>query len=204
MTITWRESVPDEGDDLKAGAGAIRDLKTQFASGVSASMFWPGSGGSTAASAGIMQKGSFRAYVALTSAHSASDVDALPLGKLFYASDTSRFFSLVTSTDSLAPLSGLAIEHPQSLVTTARWVVSAGTTYIGAAVTFPVTYLGIPVVFLSHHTKQVIPKWPMTAKLDTVSATQFVPSSHSIDGAGNWQAETGGWVEWLSLGSVAW
>jgi len=168
-------------------------------------MYWPGSGGGSAASAGVMKLGTFRTGYGVASAVSTSaDVDDGPLGRLYYASDTSRVYSIQTSSDSVAILSGYAIEHPQSVVSTARWVVSSGTAAPGTAKSFGVTYNGVPFVQASWVTTTKTPTIPLAIKLDAVSATEFTPSAYSITDEGVWDAYVGGQINWLSIGTVSW
>ena len=204
MSITWDESAPGDAGQLSQGAGAIRGLKVAIADGVEPSMYWPGSGGGSAASAGVMTLGTFRTGYGVASAVSISaDVDSNPLGRLYYASDTSRVYSIQTSMDSLAVLSGYAIGHPQSLLSTARWVVSRGTVQLGNTATFGPTYNGIPRVLASMTTTVKTPSFPVNVKIDSITATQFTPSGYSVTDLGGWAAVTGPIVDWLSIGSVS-
>ena len=164
-------------------------------------MYWPGSGGGSAASAGVMKPGSFRAGYGVESAVSLG----ADTGRLYaVGSDVpGNVYLLQPSVDSLPVLSGNAIEHPQSLVTTARWVVSSGTASAGETKTFPVTYAGIPRVLVSVVTTQTTPTWPAVVKLDAVSATQFTPSCFTITEAGAWGSELAVVLNYISIGSVA-
>jgi len=199
MPITWDESAPEDGGLLSQGADVIRDLKAQIALGVSESMYWPGSGGGSAASAGVMKPGTFRAGYGVRSALSLG----ADTGRMYFESGSREGYLLQPSVDSLQVLSGYAIEHPQSCVSTARWVVSHGTASAGEAKSFGVTYNGIPRVTVSLVTTQETPTWPAAVKLDAVSATAFTASCFTVTEVGGWGSELALVLNWLSIGSVA-
>lgn len=57
----WTDALTLGTSNASAGDDELRSLMTQFASGVSASFFWPGSGGGSAASGGESKLGNARA-----------------------------------------------------------------------------------------------------------------------------------------------
>ena len=193
MSITWTEGSPGSKSDMSAGAQAVRDLKVAIADGVEPSMYWPGSGGGSAASAGVMRLGTFRTYYA-----AASNVSlGADTGRVFYASDTSRVYVIQPSVDSLPVLSGYAPEHPRSVASTARWVISSGTLASGSVTTFPSAYGAVPMVWTNMY------QLAGTTTVESLSATSFLASMHTSDGT-NWSRGTDHWVEWISLGTVGW
>src|SRR3990167_196557 len=145
--IRWDESEPVDSGAYSQTAIRLRSLKTDLATGVSQSMEWPGLGGGSAASAGQMKKGTFRAYYAPLSQLSNPSLGTT--GRLFVASDTSQLFGFPVASSTSTMLLGSArlmegLTHPGP---TARWVVSSGTTTGDiATIAYGVTYAVVPSV----------------------------------------------------------
>jgi len=184
---------------MSAGAQTIRDLKVAVADGLEPSMYWPGSGGGSAASAGEMRLGTFRMSVATRSAVSLG-VDT---GGLLFASDVSRVYAIQPSVETLPLFSQSAPEQLHSMATTKHWVVSTGTVALAGQVTFPLTYDTGCVVSLSAYS--TAPRYAVMTSLQAApSATTFLVSGFSLVESGNTvslMTESGGWVEWMALGS---
>jgi hypothetical protein len=195
--MAWDENEPQDGAPLSQGAGAIRTLKADVSGNISPSMYWSGT------SYGEMRLGTFRAhYGAVSLVSTGPALDTYGNASLYMASDTSRVYSIHTSIDSLAVLSGRAIEYPASLVTTARWVLSRGTGTQGSTMPYGVTYNGIPFVQASYITAAKTPSFPIAIRLGTIEAHQFTPSTYSLTDLGGW-VQHGADIAWLSLGSVS-
>lgn len=199
MGFSWDESSPGDGDLLGQGASAIRGLKENVALGVTPSMYWPGSGGGSAASAGVMRLGSLRAFYETNSLLSLG----ADTGRLFYASDVSRLYYVNSSVSTLAVGHAWGIEKSASDATSVRYVVSTGTTYAGAGPSFPVTYAGIPQVLLSFVTLQTEPTYPVAVRIDSITPTGFTVSGWSLDESNEWAQVSGFWIDWMSIGTVA-
>ena len=196
--MDWNESEPQDGGLLSQGAAAIRALKTAVSEGVAPSMYWSG------ASYGEMRLGTFRTHSGVSSLVSTGTAfDDYGNATLFRASDNSLIYSVHTSIDSLVVLSERAVEHPTSLATTARWVMSCGTAVTGTAKAYGVTYNGLPMVQVSLSTKNTTASYPLGLNVGLVEANQFTPSSYSNIDLGGWQTEVDVEVWWLSLGSVS-
>lgn len=197
MSITWTEGAPGSRSDVSAGAQAIRDLKVAFADGVEPSMYWPGSGGGSAASAGEMRLGTFRTYVAAASAVSVGS----DTGRLLVTSDTSRFYAIQPSHQTFMVGGTRVLEAWPSARSSFRWVLSSGTLTPGSVVTFGVTYGGLPVVAFAQP-YGVVGNVPIALGVEYLSATTFFASAHTLSGV-TWSRFTGGYSDWMSLGTVA-
>lgn len=150
-TIGWSESAPANSDNLGAGAGEIRSLKTALRTGLDAEHTWPSTGGD----AGVHRLGSARAYVGTESAVSSSGTD----GRLMVASNTSRAFhvgstgtmllggSNVLFMEVAGLLNALPQTHYWASFTTAGLLGSLGT----AIVSFPNSgFSGIPFLLANY------------------------------------------------------
>jgi len=200
MPITWDESLPGDGDYLSQGADSIRTLKREFAEGIVPAMYWPGSGGGSAASAGEMKLGTFKTHYEVRSGLSVGARN----GSLLFASDTSECYMIQTSVDSLPVLHGYAIEHPRSAVSTVYWVVSSGTGSTAEDKSFGVTYKGRPLITTSWVTTLTTPEYPIAITVGAVTTTQFTPSGWSIIDvpAVDWVQEMAQLFHWISIGTV--
>ncbi len=142
-TITWDENSPADGDGAGTAASALRGLKANLATGLAGAMYWPGSGGGSASSAGVPIPGSTRIFYGTE-----SQVSALANGALMYASDTSRLWA-VNSGDTVFLGGARVIESSVTtgLNTNARYVFVTGSGLINSSVqTYGLTFLSSPVV----------------------------------------------------------
>ena len=143
MAIAWDEAAPANTDNAGTGDDVLRSLKTNIAGGLSQSMYWPGTGGGSTASAGQMKPGAARTFFAAQSLVSANSD-----GCLMVASDTSRLFG-VGSTGSTFFGGARSIEHATLPLGNTRWVVSGQTVPNGTNTALPVTFNTVPHVTLS-------------------------------------------------------
>lgn len=90
MPINWDETVPSDSDQFSGFPTQVRSLKSSFALAIANSLFWPGSGGGTTASAGSVKAGTARAIYDVQSNFSAPS--SVSSGQAYIASDTSRLF----------------------------------------------------------------------------------------------------------------
>jgi len=191
-TIGWDEDAPADGDAASSGDDAIRSMKTNIAGGLSTSMYWPGTGGGSAASAGIMKPGAARTFYAAESA-----VSAAQDGQLMYASDTSRLW-YVGSTGPVYLGGQYGIEAATNPKAGARWHLDSGASYNGGNIPFNVTYGAAPRVTASLCT---------TASVGALSVITGVTTTGFHVGAYDERnalyAASAFTVYWTSLGTVA-
>ena len=193
MPISWNEAEPSDSSGANLGATELRSLKTTLATALSNAVYWPGSGGASAASAGLPIPGKWRAFFGLQSA-----VSAYADGSLYVTSDTSRLFG-IGSGGTMFLGSASAIE--QAVVPGApnvRWVMASGIVAAaggGAAVSFGVTYNGLPALICSAATTFAAPLSANPTSLSTSGATVVVYSPTGI--------VSGVSIHWQSLGTVS-
>ena len=192
-TIGWDESLPSNTSSAALGDDEIRSMKTNIAGGLSTSMYWPGTGGGSAASAGIMVPGAARTFYAAESA-----VSAAQDGQLMYASDTSRLW-YVGTTGPVYLGGQFGLECAANPGAGARWAMASGVTVNGSGTTqaYGVTYVTVPRVVASLQTS-----------LDaggTVTvqpyASGFSVQAYAAD-ATAYPASTCS-IHWMSFGTVA-
>jgi hypothetical protein len=142
---TWVETNPPNTEAASLGDDAIRSLKVSIAEGLSTSMYWPGTGGGSAASAGIMKLGAARTFYG-----TASQVSVGQSGQLMLTSDTSRLYAIPpTGAFVVGSVFGVdAATYPGNGV---RWHTASGVTLNGSGTTqgYGVTYNGVPRVTAS-------------------------------------------------------
>ena len=126
----WTDALTLGTSNASAGDDELRSLMTQFASGISLSFNWPGSGGGTAASGGESKLGNARA------AHSDNTVTAYGVG---FLSLNTRHPALV----HIGPVNHLLghssmIDHGvgAALPPATRWVTQAGTSTLTSGISF--------------------------------------------------------------------
>ncbi len=157
-------------------------------------MYWPGSGGGSAASAGQMIPGAARAFFDVQSRVSANSD-----GCLMQTSDTSRLFG-VNSNGTMFLGGAFTLEqavHPGA--NTARWVLASGTT-TGSLISFGVTYNGLPAVTVSLQTTVTSGSTIGVPVMISVTPTTATPVVYNLAGA---QFGVGTWLfHWQSLGTV--
>lgn len=149
-TITWNESVPSGTSPVGTTPAYCQDLWPAIASGLATEHFWPGAGGASDASAGVLLPGASRAFVAARSASSAPNSQLS--GRLFFASDTSRLLlydstgTFLAGTPFLSEVSGSA--------TSGYWLRQTGSLYTNVNVdnrasipiTFPIPFVAVPAI----------------------------------------------------------
>ena len=211
-TITWDETLPVDPDALSAGAAELRSLKSNLRAGLEESRYW--TDGASMASAGEMKLGSLRAgYGAMSTLSATGDNGHLSVN---WRRTTGAVASRYTYDALFAPTSSvtthrvggqLHLEHPQSVITGARWVLSSGTTTLLAAtgaysLSFGVVYNGIPRAWCNHcaigasTTEQhlVYPS-AVTAGGMTISKLTMPPYYGGVQQVS--------YVAWVSLGTVS-
>lgn len=208
MAITWTEGAPGSRSDVSAGAQAVRDLKIAFADGVEPSMYWPGSGGGSAASAGEMKLGTFRTFVASASALS-SPTDN---GRLFLDSGATRLYGPTSNSTQHWYGSPRHIAQTGSVATSARWVLEAGSftyNYKGAGsrnsadtVVFAVTYGAPPVILVAQADSVVYAQFAQQIIPTASTTTGFFPECASPSGT-SMQPGQLSICQWMSLGTLA-
>ena len=198
MPIGWNEAEPSDSSAANLGATELRSLKTTLATALANAMYWPGSGGASAASAGLPLPGKWRAFFGPQSA-----VSAYADGALYVTSDTSRLFG-VGSGGTMFLGSAQALEQAAVPGGNARWVLSSGTAVASSAFSYgsvssgalqsPLTYNGLPVVTYSLTSSSVTVLVGVITSLGLGGATI---AAYNL--AGSPSVST---VYWQSLGTV--
>ena len=198
MPIAWVETEPSDSSGANLGATELRSLKTTLATALANAMYWPGSGGASAASAGLPLPGMWRAFFGPQSA-----VSANADGSLYVTSDTSRLFG-TGSAGTMFLGSAQALEQAAVPGGNARWVLSSGTAVASSAFSYgsvssgalqsPLIYNGLPVVTFSVTTSGTTVLVGNIVALSTTGATVVV---YNLAGAPSVST-----VYWQSLGTV--
>lgn len=193
-TIGWDEDAPADGDAASSGDDAIRSMKTNIAGGLSTSMYWPGTGGGSAASAGIMKPGAARTFYAAESA-----VSAAQDGQLMYASDTSRLW-YVGTTGPVYLGGQFGIDCASNPGAGARWHLASGVSWSGGLIRYGsgVTYGAAPQVVHSISTTAATGGMSVATGVGT---TGFYVAAYNE--SNTIQAARAFVVYWTSLGTVA-
>ena len=191
-TIGWDEAAPADGDAASSGDDAIRSLKTNISGGLGTSMYWPGTAGDSAASAGVMLPGAARTFYAAESA-----VSAAQDGQLMYASDTSRLYYVGTTGPNY--IGGqFGVDHALHPVAGNRWHLASGASYNGGLISYGVTYGAAPTVVTSLRTTT---EEAALSVLTGISTTGFYLAAY--DASNNLYTPSAFTVYWQSLGTVA-
>ena len=191
-TIGWNEAAPADSDVASGGDDEIRSLKVAIADGLEPSVYWPGSGGGSAASAGVMKPGAARTHYAAASALSAN-----ANGTLMFASDTSRLYH-VGAAGAIFLGSPFALEHVQNPGTNAHWVTQSGVGNNGSTITFAVTYGATPVAYASAYTTASVIGLVVVSALSDLGLQVSVYSTSTVA----WPASAFS-VNWWSLGTTS-
>lgn len=192
-TISWDENAPADGDAASAGDDALRSLKTNISGGLGTSMYWPGTAGGSAASAGIMKPGAARTFVGNESA-----VSAAQAGQLMYASNTSRLWYV--GVDGPVYLGGqFGIECAANPGEGARWHMASGTGTPAAKISYGVTYGTAPVVMASVLTSASA---GLMSSITGIETDGFYVGVYNKSGVLYTSAAAAS-VYWTSLGTVA-
>jgi len=152
MPITWNESVPSPSSAASSADDELRGFMVAVASGLSRSFVWPGSGGGSAASAGLSQFGNARLAIAGNSAVTGGYGDGFLLLNRNHISlhhIGSTWTALLGHSSMVDHKSGLGFTTASQV--SARWVTQSGiftipsTDSFGAiTVTFPTAYSATP------------------------------------------------------------
>lgn len=187
--------MPSDSSGANLADDELRSLKSSLAIGLSNSMYWPGSGGGSAASAGQMKPGVARTYVGTQSQVSSTNT----AGSLMITSDTSRLYAVGPAGVQFLGSSRM-VEFSDPPAVNKRWVMSNGTVASGAIITFPQSYDTTPTLFVSLQTTTTYPIVAFATLLGISSSTASVGVRHADTSAETDQAWT---VNWVSLGTVS-
>lgn len=127
-TISWTEALPSENSKVGISPPEIRNNKALIAQWLGDWLEFPGSGGGSETSAGIMKAGAARTLYA---AVSASSNDGSINGKLFFASDTSNMY-VYDSTGTYCVGTPNLIEVQTDGSEQYAYVFQSGQSYVGA------------------------------------------------------------------------
>jgi len=191
-TIGWDENAPADADAASSGDDAIRSLKTNLSGGLGTSMYWPGTAGGSAASAGEMKLGAARTFYAAESA-----VSKAQDGQLMYTSDKSRLWYVGTTGPVLVG-GQFCVASAVNPGAGARWQLDSGVTFSGGWVPFNVTYGVAPKVTVSLDT--TLSKGALSC-VTGVGTTGFYCSAYNAENV--LYAASAYSVRWMSLGTVA-
>lgn len=135
--IGWNESAPSPLSDASSGDNEARSFMSSIALGLQPSIFWPGSGGGSAASAGETQPGSLRM------AHSGNVTGGFENGYLSLRTEWGSVWHIGSAWTGMVGHSGMLDRggggsFPQSW----RWLCQEGsyTTTLTSNVTHPITF----------------------------------------------------------------
>ena len=145
--IAWTEGSPSDTSLVAKAPTYMRDVWKQIALGLDESVYWPGSGSGSNDSHGDLRPGTSKAYFGVASALSNPGA-----GFLMFASDTSQLYAYSSSSTMLVGTPRL-MEHKTEYAG-AMWLEqfgsyttdTGGAALLGGAVSFPVTYTGVPTV----------------------------------------------------------
>lgn len=211
--IAWDEAVPDDMAPLSQGAGEIRALKASVREGLETSMYW--SDGASMASAGVMKRGSLRGSYGLESSLSLTGdnghlVVTHNAPKIPSTTTYQRLYVTSSSVTSFRAGGSHHLDHPVSVTTGARWVVSSATSINGGQVGdlfqaaagtyyihYGVEYNGIPRAWIGHSVSK-----EHTLLLSSVTQSGMQISKVSMPSYYDSQAENS-FVAWASLGTVS-
>lgn len=196
----WTDGLVLGTSAASAGDDELRSFMTQFASGISASYYWPGSGGGSLASAGVSQLGNLR------TAHSGNVSGGFSNGFLSLHTGHVSLHHIGT-TPHLVGHSSMVDHDPDVVVPgSSRWVTQRGSFSISSSggdgrfgrksVSFISAYQSTPYIQLS------------VQQATAISATYFVVlASSSTTGFSSFYSGTASsdavTVNWESCGSLA-
>lgn len=149
-TIAWTESVPSGTSPVGTTPAYCQDLWPAIASGLATEHYWPGAGGGSDASAGVLLPGASRAFVAARSASSVPNDQML--GRLFFASDTSRVLyydstgTYLMGTPFLSEVSGSATSGYHLRQTGSLYTNVNVDNRTSIAITYPIPFLAAPTI----------------------------------------------------------
>lgn len=148
----WDETVPADAENAGLGASRIRSLETTVQQVLDSEHNFPASGG---ANTGYHRLGSARPFYAQQSFVSSSGTD----GRLFVASDTSRFYHVGSGGTMLLGGHTGVLHTDTTVPQTAAWIEDSGASYVtntaGVTVTFTHPFDGAPYTQASVGTDNV-------------------------------------------------
>jgi hypothetical protein len=190
---TWVETNPPNTEAASLGDDALRSVKVSIAEGLSTSMYWPGTGGGSAASAGIMKPGAARTFYGTQ-----SQVSAAQQGQLMVTSDTSRLY-YVGNTGPVYLGGQFGMECSANPGVGARWVMDSGSSTNGRLITFQQSYAVAPRVVLGNAVAGAISILPSV--VSGVGTSGFTFTAYDVQGSA--QGTDTVTSMWMSLGTVA-
>lgn len=189
MAIGWSEIAPSDSSAANLADDELRSIKSNIAGGLANAVYWPGTGGSSLASAGQPLPGAWRAFYDVQ-----SKVSAYADGAMYITSDTSRLFG-VGSTGTMLLGSSRAVEAVTWVSTKVHWVTASGQATSGAQFGFGVTYDVAPNLTFGVQPSTATTVIPVITQISTQSATV---TGYTLTG-GNPSNYT---VHWTSTGTV--
>ncbi len=205
----WDESSPQNTDRYQDAAGVLRSLKTVLSSNLSQSMYWPGTAGGSAASAGQMLLGAARTFYDAQSNYSTPS--PVTQGTLFQNNNVAggsigpRLFGATTASGATYFLgTNRLVEQQQWPGQTARWVVSTGTSTVssGQTIAFGPTYDQPPLVDLGLRVDLGSRGTAATVSVRTSTTTCFRLNVSDISSVQTVFGTAGEYVCWMSEGTV--
>ncbi len=196
----WSESLPSDDSLVVKAPGYTRSIWRDITTGLSESLFWPGSGGGSVASQGELRPGATKTWFAPESDNS-YEASATHRSRMFFASDTSRLFIHNASTTTRFYGSPFFSEHA-TYFEGATWQERTGSyttntggtglTRSGTVNIVGIAYAGVPLVFTYTNNTDVF------VAADAGGLGSFTTQFRSfVSGAAG--ATT---VRWTSLGTV--
>src|SRR3990172_8832046 len=137
MPITWNESVPSPSSAASSADDELRGFMVAVARGLSRSFVWPGSGGGSAASAGLSQFGNARLAIAGNSAVTGGYGD----GYLLLNRNHISIHHIGSTWTAMLGHSAMVNHNPPQGFTAAvqvaaRWLTQTGTVSIASTTSF--------------------------------------------------------------------
>lgn len=149
--INWVETVPSDGSAVGNAPTELASHWTAIGTWLGASLYWPGSGGASQASAGELKLGQSLAFYGPQSA-SSNTIGWYHTGRGFLDSVTSRLYAY-DSTGTYLVGTPFLVSHASGTVPGHAWVVQSGSTLVPSTgtpkqviVPFPSAYSGVAFV----------------------------------------------------------
>jgi len=196
MPIAWNESEPSDSSAANLGATEFRSLKSTLATALGVSLYWPGSGGASAASAGILKPGAVRALYGTQ-----SQVSASADGALMVTSDTTRLYA-VNSASTPYLGSGSLVEDATSPALNSRWVMAQGSAINTEHTLYGVVYGATPTVILSLKSFNASLGTVGTVQLTSYDSSGFTADVYRMNNSNLTYGDNTWRVQWISLGTV--
>jgi len=145
MPITWNEASPADTDGAGTAASALRSLKANLATGLATSVYWPGSGGASAASAGWPKIGTARPLYGTQ-----SQVSAYADAFLMLTSDTSRLFAVNSASTVFLGGSRVIESSTTSMAVNTHYILATGQLQNSVVGGYGVTFTQAPALILQN------------------------------------------------------